>query len=250
MVSVFVGEIFCLWGECLNFPIPLTFRFSTQPRNVVAKSSINTLLAKGDLGSLFFDYAQKKPHVFIVCKYITDYLSKADGFCKVLEFGIDVVKTLLIASSFIEKKFYIFDSSDTVVERTKKYIDFYENINVGIADLLKSDFKLLNGNHDSFLFIQMDSYFSNKELQLICDKVHSIGINDVLLVSPSIVCVKDVLYVRTAIKEYFLYNDNKVRYKRNIKSISNCFSRHYLLFYKKVFYVYDMPYAFLHFKVK
>lgn len=237
-------------GWCLNFVIPLTFRFSTQPRNVVAKAGINTVLGKGDMGELFFGYAQQKPHVFIVCKYITDYLRKVDGFCNVLEFGIDVVKTLLIASCFGEKSFSIFDSNDIVVERTKKYIGFCGNINVGIADLLRDDFSSLAGNHDSFFFIQMDSYFSNEELRVICEKIYSNGIKDVLLVSPSIVYWKSIISIRTAINGVISAHGDSLRYKRNVRSLSDCFSSHFLLFYKQIFYIYDMPYGLLHFRVK
>lgn len=237
-------------GWCLNFAIPLTFCFSTQQRNAVAKADINTVLGKGDLEELLFCYAQQKPHVFIVCKYLADYLRKVGGFCNVIEFGIDVVKTLLMASCFGEKKFYILDSNDDVVERTKKYIGFCGNIDVGIADLLIDDFSLLDGNHDSFFFIQMDSYFSNKELRVICDKIYAIGIKDVILVSPSIVYWKSIISIRTAINDYFSYHGDSLRYKRNVRSLSDCFSRHFRLCYKKIFYIYDMPYCLLHFRVK
>lgn len=235
---------------CLNFAIPLTFRFSTQPRNAVAKAGINTVLGKGDLGELFFGYAQQKPHVFIVCKYITDYLRNIDGFSNVLEFGIDVVKTLLIASSFSDKKFSVFDSSDIVVERTKKYIDCCKNVTVGTADLLKSDLQKIGENYDSFLFIQMESYFSNEELCIICDKIHSVGIKDVLLVSPSIVYWKSIISIRTAINDSIFARGDSLRYKRNVRALSDCYSSHFLLRHKQIFYIYDMPYVLMHFRVK
>jgi hypothetical protein len=234
----------------LNFVIPLTFPFSTQPRNVVVKAGVNAALDKGDLGELFFCYAQQKPHVFIVCKYINDYLRKVDGFRNVLEFGIDVVKTLLIASCFQDKSFSVLDSNNIVVERTRKYISFCGNINVGIADILRDDFSLLAGNHDSFFLIQMDSYFSNEELSVICEKIYSAGIKDVLLVSPSIVYWKSIISIRTAINDSILARGDSLRYKRNVRSLSDCFSRHFLLFYKQIFYIYDMPYGLLHFRVK
>lgn len=232
------------------FPIPLKFHFNVIEKDENQKNILKAALLSGQKEKIFKEVAIRKPHTFIISRYISDYLSRQQGFTNILEFGVDAIKDYMILERFPDKKIEVFDNNNRAIETAQKSL-LRPNLKIGKFDLVTGNYEELKGKHDSLFFFQMESCFSDNELKNFSEDIRSIGIVDILIASPSVFCMMHLKTFASIIKRHLLRDRNKGQHiTRNLKCIHNCFKKQFPIMKYHRYYTYDYPYYIIHLKAK
>jgi hypothetical protein len=235
--------------------------------NGEAYSNRGPLLSNSlSLKDFYYKYLKIQPHSFLHAGFLSNFINSNDLNGKeALSMGICNVKDLVIAENN-NLNLTVYDIDKISIEASdqfRKRVEPDTRVTYRCGDVLK--LQKTDGEYTLGILCQMDYLFSDDDFSLILKKYISLGIKDVIVLTPSVFepftpnlvkfleFLKNILHSLSTYKNYKLGKKSQqysFTYRRSLNHFLNLFKKDFVLS-KRIDYSYPTGRINLfHFKIK